>query len=176
MNQVVLLLGTNEGELLNNLKAARNYISELSNIIRFSGIYKTAPWGKKDQADFLNQVIQIETELTAIDLLSRILKIELLMGRERKVKWESRLIDIDILYFNDEIIQEQNLTIPHKHLHERRFVLEPLAEILPDQIHPILKKNNVELSKDLKDDLNVELLTSTASTSSVNTSTNSVSK
>lgn len=157
MNTAVILLGTNKGDMQLNLENAKKHVSdEVGKIFEVSSIYKTDPWGNKDQADFLNQIIVVSTALNAGELIKKLLEIESQLGRERKVKWEPRLIDLDILYFNDDIIQEPNLTIPHKHLHERRFVLKPLAEILPDMVHPVFGKKNKELLEALTDGLNVQ--------------------
>ncbi len=157
MNTAVILLGTNKGDMQLNLENAKKHVSdEVGKIFEVSSIYKTDPWGNKDQADFLNQIIVVSTALNASELIKTLLEIESQMGRERKVKWEPRLIDLDIIYFNDDIIQEPNLTIPHKHLHERRFVLKPLAEILPDMVHPVFGKKNKELLEALTDGLNVQ--------------------
>ena len=159
MNTAVILLGSNKGDMLLNLENAKKLVSESAGkIFEVSSIYKTDPWGNKDQPDFLNQIVVVETHLNAGELIHTLLEIELRMGRKRKVKWEPRLIDLDIIYFNNEIIQEPNLTIPHKHLHERRFVLEPLAEILPAMIHPVFGKNNKELLEALTDGLKVQPL------------------
>jgi 2-amino-4-hydroxy-6-hydroxymethyldihydropteridine diphosphokinase len=157
MNTAVILLGSNKGDMLLNLENAKKHVSDAAGkIFEVSSIYRTDPWGNKDQADFLNQIIVVSTTLNARELIKTLLEIEAQMGRERKVKWEPRLIDLDIIYFNDDIIQEPNLTIPHKHLHERRFVLQPLAEILPDMVHPVFGKNNKELLEALTDGLNVQ--------------------
>lgn len=157
MNKVVILLGGNEGQVSLNLKKAIHEINtRVGKVSATSSVYRTAPWGKADQPDFLNQVIVVSTSLSAKQVLDVLLSIELDMGRKRIAKWAPRLIDLDILYFNDEVIQEENLTVPHKHLHERRFVLEPLVEVLPGMIHPLLKKSNRELHQLLSDNLNVK--------------------
>src|SRR5438270_16252 len=141
MNHAVLSLGSNIGERKENLKQAREYLVKAGCLIKKeSSVYETEPWGKKDQPFFFNEVIEIETTLNAFELMFLILQIEKQMGRERKEKWEPRIIDIDILFFNDEIIQAEHLTIPHPYLHVRDFVLMPLKEILPDFIHPVFKK------------------------------------
>lgn len=142
MNKVVLSLGSNVGDRQSNLSAAINRIFEIpAMLLKKSSIYQTAPWGNKDQPDFFNQVLEIETALDAHALMEKLLSIEESMGRKRKEKWEPRIIDIDILFFNEEILETEKLTIPHKLLHERKFILEPLHEILPSKNHPILKKN-----------------------------------
>ena len=108
-------------------------------IIRSSSIYETAAWGKTDQDDFLNRVIMLQTPLSAPQLLEALLAIEQQMGRERTEKWAPRTIDLDILFYNDEIVELPGLTIPHPFLHERLFTLIPLAELVPEFVHPLIK-------------------------------------
>lgn len=140
------------GNRVENLSVARNHIEHhAGKIISESSIYETAAWGITDQDAFLNQVIEIETRHSPQKLIEILLKIESEIGRKREIKWGPRLIDLDILYFSKKIIQEENLSIPHPFLHERGFVLIPLAEISPSFIHPILKKTNLELLDTCKD-------------------------
>jgi 2-amino-4-hydroxy-6-hydroxymethyldihydropteridine diphosphokinase len=101
-------------------------------VTKTSAVYETQSWGKTDQPDYFNQVITLQTNLAAQDVLNKILDIELLMGRKREEKWGSRIIDIDILFYGDAVINEPGLIVPHPELHNRRFTLEPLAEIAPD--------------------------------------------
>lgn len=158
-NQAFILLGTNLGDRINNLEKARNEIDlKIGKVIKTSNLYETAPWGITDQPSFINQVLQVSTCLKAEKILSLVLKIELDMGRKREIKWGSRLIDIDILYFGNKIIKKQELTVPHPFLQERRFTLVPLAEIAPDFIHPILQNTNSELLEKCEDDSNVILM------------------
>ncbi len=158
MYNTVILLGTNTGDLSLNLNRAIRHIDErCGRVINNSSVYKTAPWGLSDQPYFLNQVIQVETALSPEDLLNQLLSIETEMGRERQVKWEPRLIDLDILFFEDKVIRKEGLVIPHPHLHERRFTLVPLAEILPGYMHPVLGKTVSELLSVVPDDLNVTM-------------------
>jgi 2-amino-4-hydroxy-6-hydroxymethyldihydropteridine diphosphokinase len=146
MNQAVLLLGTNKGVRRQNLTEAAGHISNAAGFAATaSGIYETAAWGDEEQEAYYNQVLVVKTELTASALMNTLLAIEKQMGRTRIRKWEPRIIDIDILYFNEEVIHETNLIIPHPLLQERKFTLIPLAEVLPDFIHPLLKKNTLEL-------------------------------
>ena len=127
MHTVYLLTGSNIGDSeLNLLNASKFIQNQIGKVIASSHVYKTEPWGNKDQQLFLNQVLKVETELEPHQLLKTILEIENSMGRNRKIKWEPRIIDIDILFFNDEIIDQENLQIPHPLIHERRFTLIPL--------------------------------------------------
>jgi 2-amino-4-hydroxy-6-hydroxymethyldihydropteridine diphosphokinase len=152
MNKVVMLAGSNEGNREENLAVAfRRIHRETGHIISASSIYETDPWGNTDQPSFLNQVIVVETDLDAGSVLQSLLSIEKEMGRVRKIKWEQRLIDLDILFFNDEIIHRPGLSIPHAHLHERRFVLKPLNELMPHYVHPVLNKTIEQLLGELKD-------------------------
>lgn len=154
-----LLLGSNLGNSVKYLSDASDLISLRVGIIkRASSLYQTASWGKHDQPDFINQVIALETELNPAELLKSILTIELELGRERNEKWGSRTIDIDILLYGDQIINESDLKIPHPFLHERRFCLEPLCEIAPKLIHPSLNRPLVDLLDDLSDGLLVKKL------------------
>lgn len=147
-NQVYLGLGSNIGDRQENLMLARERISEsIGDIVGESGIYETAAWGLKEQDDFLNQVICVATKYQAPEILAKILAVEQSMGRVRKIKWGARLIDIDVLYFNDAIIKLDNLTVPHPFIQERRFVLAPLAEVAPDFVHPVLLQTNAALLK-----------------------------
>ncbi|RYU94542.1 2-amino-4-hydroxy-6-hydroxymethyldihydropteridine diphosphokinase [Emticicia agri] len=146
INQVYLGLGSNLGERQANLDLACIRIAEtIGAIVAQSSIYETAAWGLKEQNDFLNQVICINTEYEASEVLTRVLAVEQSMGRIREVKWGARIIDIDLLYYNADIIQLNNLTIPHPFIQERRFVLTPLAEIAPDFIHPQWQQTNATL-------------------------------
>jgi 2-amino-4-hydroxy-6-hydroxymethyldihydropteridine diphosphokinase len=156
MNRAVLSLGSNVGNRLNYLQKAKDELEKnRCKVTLQSSVYETEAWGNKNQSAFYNQVIEVETNHNAEELMHAILNIEKSLGRIRKEKWEPRTIDIDILFFNDEIIHKEHLDIPHSHLHERRFVLAPLNEILPDLIHPVLKKNTTELLTELNDSLEV---------------------
>lgn len=146
MNTVYILLGTNIGNKIANLKTACAKISiDCGAILDRSSIYETFPWGVTDQPYFLNMAVKIETKCTAEKLLRLLLSIEKEMGRVRERKWGERLIDLDILYFNNEIIVKENLKIPHPELHNRKFTLIPLAEIAADFIHPVLNVNTKQL-------------------------------
>jgi 2-amino-4-hydroxy-6-hydroxymethyldihydropteridine diphosphokinase len=162
MNNVYLLIGGNIGDTLKNLSESTNCIEkEVGAIVKKSSIYETAAWGVTDQPSFLNQVLFVSTKLSAEDVLKTILSIEEKMGRKRVEKMGPRTIDIDILFYNDEIISLPNLSVPHPHIANRRFVLEPLAEIAPAFVHPVLKKNVAELLKDCPDTLEVNIFHAT---------------
>ncbi|GAC1383773.1 MAG: 2-amino-4-hydroxy-6-hydroxymethyldihydropteridine diphosphokinase [Ginsengibacter sp.] len=159
MNEAYIILGGNLGDISVNLTTARESIEEKAGVIKNkSGLYRTAAWGKTDEPSFLNQVIQIETPLSPNSLLDILLQIELKMGRVRTIKNASRIIDIDILFYNDEIINSSNLIVPHPEIVNRRFVLVPLNEIARTLIHPVLKIAVSELLKNCKDELPVDKL------------------
>lgn len=154
-----LLLGTNLGEKKNNLEEALRRISvDVGEIITVSGIYKTAAWGKRNQEDFYNQVLITRTSLTPIDILKQCLSIEKEMGRVRYEEWGERLIDIDILFIADQILDEASLKVPHPQIPHRRFTLVPLFEIAPDFLHPVYKKSIEELLEECSDPLEVDKL------------------
>lgn len=161
MNKCYILLGSNLGDKKSNLLEARIHLEEkFGVIIECSSIYETEPWGRTEQDSFLNQVLSIMTKFDSLETLSNCLEIEKTMGRIRIEKWMERVIDIDILYFNDEIHTSPSLMIPHPELQNRRFTLDPLVEISPDYIHPILKKTNKQLLDACQDPLKVNLYTS----------------
>ena len=169
MNTAYLLLGSNIGNREEYLKKAIELIetddrrpttdsfSHQTRITARSSIYITKAWGNTDQNDFLNQAIEVKTILSAEELLEKLLGIEKKLGRERKKKWEPREIDIDILFFDQQICISDHLHIPHPHLHERRFALLPLSEIAKDFIHPVFKKTVGQLLTECKDPLSAEI-------------------
>ncbi|MFT3751235.1 MAG: 2-amino-4-hydroxy-6-hydroxymethyldihydropteridine diphosphokinase [Agriterribacter sp.] len=159
MNTAYLLTGGNIGDRKQNLENAANALAkEAGKIMALSGMYETAAWGKTDQPSFLNQCIGIETTLSAMELLHIIMAIEKRMGRFRDEKYGPRIIDIDILLYNDDIIDEPSLQIPHPRLTDRHFALAPLAEIAPAIIHPVYKKKISVLLKECRDVLPVKKL------------------
>jgi 2-amino-4-hydroxy-6-hydroxymethyldihydropteridine diphosphokinase len=157
MNISYLLIGGNEGDRVAALAAARTNIEVAAGPIRrFSSLYETSPWGKTDQADFLNQALQLETSSDAPSLLNILLGIEEKMGRKRTEKYGARIIDIDILFFNDAILRLPQLVIPHPEIRNRRFALAPMDEIAPFYIHPVLGLSVRELLLTCTDPLAVK--------------------
>ena len=157
MNTVYLLLGSNMGDIEQMLAVAISMIEKnIGKLVKSSSIYRTAAWGKEDQPDFLNQIIIVSSSLSSSTVLNEIFGIEKEMGRVRTTKNAARVIDIDMLFFNEEIIQTETLTVPHPQIQNRRFVLVPLAEISPDFQHPLLKKSSLELLSICSDKLNVQ--------------------
>lgn len=156
MNEAFLLTGGNTGNRKSHLLRAKQQIEKrCGSILQESSVYETAAWGKEDQDAFLNQVLKIETSLDASSLLTNLLAIEEEMGRKRETKYGPRNIDIDILFFNNDIISLPGLTIPHPQMQHRRFVLEPLNEIAPGKIHPVSKKTVSQLLAQCTDPLPV---------------------
>ena len=159
MNNVFLLTGGNMGDRRKNLGLACNSIEQkVGRIVSISKIYETEAWGNQDQQSFLNQVLLLQSKFSAFEILQMVLDIEKSMGRERIIKFGPRLIDIDILFYNSDVISTPTLTIPHPEIPNRRFVLTPLAEIAPHFIHPILHQTMLDLLLDCKDSLKVTLL------------------
>jgi 2-amino-4-hydroxy-6-hydroxymethyldihydropteridine diphosphokinase len=157
MNKIYLLLGSNLGNSKKQLAIAQKSISKkIGPIIRQSKFYQTAAWGNTHQPDFLNQVIVVSSKLNATECIETIFMIEHEMGRIRTKKNAPRLIDIDILFFNKDIIQTTQLVVPHPALQERRFVLIPLNELSPLFVHPVLGKTIHELLLKCRDTLNVK--------------------
>ena len=145
MSIVYLALGTNLGDRLANLRAAIEALPSEVKVIAESKVYETPPWGYENQPAFLNMAVKCETNLKPELLLKRLKQLEVQLGREQSFHWGPRLIDIDILFYDDLILKSEPLSIPHPRLHERGFVLVPLADIAPDFIHPVLKKTIKEL-------------------------------
>ena len=162
MKIVFLGIGTNLGDREGNLSAALSMITEnIGKIVKASSVYESEPWGFHSDDKFLNMVVKVETTLSASGLLGRILMDEVLLGRIRAGKqYSSRKIDIDILFYDDLILDEESLKIPHPHLHERKFVLIPLCEIAPEFMHPLFKKTVTSLLAECKDASLVRLLNS----------------
>lgn len=159
MEKVYLALGGNLGNV-NDIfnKAIKEIENNIGTIISKSSRYETAPWGNKSQDNFLNQVILVESNQAPQSILQKLLELENKMGRFRNINDQNapRTLDIDILFYGNKIINEGNLVIPHPRLHLRNFVLIPLLEIIPDFIHPLLKKSIRELLVENKDNLSVK--------------------
>ena len=153
MKIVFLGIGTNLGNREINLEQAVAGIEEnIGTVLQSSSIYETDPWGFESKDKFLNMIVKVETTLSPSLLLEKIKIIESLLGRVRGgMRYSSRLIDIDILLYEDLIVDEERLVIPHPLMHERKFVLVPLCEIAPEMIHPVLKKSIAELLKICED-------------------------
>ncbi len=159
MAKVYLLTGGNVGDSLRTLQKANGLIHErVGPIIKSSSVYKTAAWGKTDQDDFLNQVLEVETSLSPEELMDTLLEIEMDLGRKRLEKYGPRIIDLDILFYNELVLESERLIIPHPQIQFRRFVLQPLKELEPELFHPVLKKSIGELLKDCPDLLEVKPL------------------
>jgi len=146
---VYLALGSNVGSRLANLKNAIGNLPPQLIVRRKSPVYETPPWGFKDQPAFLNQVVMAETYLDAEALLSHLKRLETALGREPGFPNGPRSIDMDILFYDDQIIETESVVIPHPRLHQRAFVLVPLNDIAPDLIHPVLDKPVSELLLDV---------------------------
>jgi 2-amino-4-hydroxy-6-hydroxymethyldihydropteridine diphosphokinase len=153
MKKVFLGLGSNLGDRVENLRETKVRIEEsIGAVVSASSVYETEPWGFVSDTDFLNMVLCVETDLSPSGLLGRILMIESQLGRiRRESQFSSRKIDIDILLYNNEIVNEAALKIPHPRMHKRRFVMVPLAEIAPSFIHPLLKKSIKSILKSCPD-------------------------
>ena len=145
MQKIYLALGSNIGDPAANLLAAIEAIKPEVITTKCSSIYETPPWGFHDQPQFLNQVVEAETALPPAELLDHLKRTEKLLGREKTFKNGPRIIDLDIIFYNEEVINTPPLVIPHPHMAERAFVLLPLADIAPHFQHPILKESVSEL-------------------------------
>lgn len=146
---VYLSLGSNLGDRENNLREAIERIGQIGRVGAVSSLYETEPVEFTEQPEFLNCAAELDTSLTPGQLMKKLLEVEGAMGRQRLQKKGPRIIDIDILLFGDEVVDGPALRIPHPAIQERRFVLEPLAEIAPGLIHPVLKKTIRELLAEL---------------------------
>jgi 2-amino-4-hydroxy-6-hydroxymethyldihydropteridine diphosphokinase len=143
--RVYLGLGGNLGDRQLNLRQAAAALPESVRIARASRVYETAPWGYTDQPNFLNQVLEVETSLSPLELLGELKKIEAGLGRQQTFRYGPRLIDIDILFYGSRVLDAPGLQIPHPRLAERAFVLAPLAELAPNLVHPTLRKSVADL-------------------------------
>jgi 2-amino-4-hydroxy-6-hydroxymethyldihydropteridine diphosphokinase len=159
MNRAILLTGGNIGDREDYLQKAREAIQKhCGKVVGASSIYETEAWGKQDQNSFYNQALEIKTHLSAKELLQSILSIEQSLGRIRSEKYGPRTIDIDIIFFNNDVIHIPHLTIPHPQVQNRRFALQCLVEIAAGYIHPILKKSVEQLLSESSDPLQARVL------------------
>jgi len=153
LQTLFLSLGSNLGNREENLNQAIQLIRQnISTNLSISNIYETEPWGNLNQAGFLNLILKIEnSSLLPHEVLEKIQKIEIELGRVRVEKWGERCIDIDIIYFNDLVLDDTQLVIPHPFVQERKFVLVPLADVAPDWVHPVLQKTTLQMLQDCPD-------------------------
>ena len=149
LSEAIALLGANRGHTLDDSvdsQSVANFNFGEIHTLRVSSVYETSPWGYNDQPDFLNCVLQASSNLPPGGLLERVKAIEKVMGRQQTVRYGPRLIDVDILFYGDHIVDRPDLQIPHPRLHQRAFVLVPLAELHRDLVHPILQITVGELA------------------------------
>ena len=157
IENIFLGLGSNQGDRELNLKNSIKLLnSRAGKVLNISRIYESEPWGVKDQSYFLNQVIEIETHIDPIDLLNICKNIEYDMGRNPEIRWGKRVIDIDILYYQSRVINQKKLIIPHKLMHERKFVMIPLNDLNENHLHPILNITNKEILNNCIDSCKVK--------------------
>lgn len=151
-HEAYLSIGSNIGNKESNLREAINYIEDIDgvNIEKTSSFIKTEPWGFEEQEEFLNGAIKIRTILSPKELMESLLKIESDMKRERIIKWGPRIIDLDIIFYDNLVSDDEFIVLPHPRMEEREFVLKPLAEIAPNKIHPLLNKRVFRLLEELK--------------------------
>ncbi len=151
MNSIVHIgIGSNMGDRQANCRNAIERLKDKGIVIKkASSMYETQPWGLEEQPDFINMAVEAETGLSPEELLKTLKEVEKEMGRKETVRWGPRIIDLDILFYDDIVINMEHLHIPHPLLHKRDFVLLPLSEIAPDKIHPVLKKNIRQLKEEL---------------------------
>jgi 2-amino-4-hydroxy-6-hydroxymethyldihydropteridine diphosphokinase len=158
MSITYLIIGGNIGDRVANLQETRQQLSEkVGNILVGSSIYQTAAWGAEQQTPYLNQVLCIETTLQPFELLAATQEIEQKLGRIRTQRWAARTMDIDILFYDQQIINTQELTVPHGRILERKFVLVPLCEIAAEMLHPVWQLPMKKLLEYCEDNLLVEI-------------------
>ncbi len=154
MKTAYIGIGSNLGNAHHNCLTVVKRIKQIPDCVFMgcSPFYKTEPVGVKNQNWYVNGVVSISTNIAARSLMKSLLAIEKDMGRIRKERWASRIIDLDILIFGPDIIQEENLTIPHPRMHQRKFVMAPMVDLAPNLVHPLLEKTMVELLKTIEGD------------------------
>jgi len=158
MHSVYLLTGSNLGNRLQQLQKAETELATYAGtILQTSSIFETEAWGKEGLPSHLNQAIHLSTHLSPTDLLKVIHSIEENLGRVRQEKWGVRMIDIDIIYFNNQIIDFPHLQIPHPLVQERNFALAPLSQLAPDFVHPVFNKTNLQLLQQSTDHLTTNI-------------------
>ena len=161
-HKAALLLGGNLGDVRANLAEAQEKLNRFVKILRSSSLYKTEAWGMKDAPDFINQALIVQTELAPDTLLAKCILVEEQMGRARPAgeieTYQSRSLDIDILYYDHVLLDEKDLKLPHPKMHLRKFSLIPLREIAPDWVHPRFNKSIDQLIDECPDALEVESL------------------
>ena len=162
MTVVYLSIGSNKGDKVNFIHQAASLIANSENIklVRASTLYESEPWGEKNQPWFVNAALEVKTTLSSQEFLKKMQEIETKLGRvhnENTPKWGPREIDIDIIFWGNEIINEENLKVPHPYAHKRSFVLVPLLELIPDFEHPVLKKTLLEIHSELNEPEDVYL-------------------
>ena len=159
MSIIYLGLGSNLGDRFDNLDKATGLVHlHVGEVLESSQIYETEPWGLKSQPEFLNAVVKVGTKLSPSETLERCLEIELKLGRVRFEKWGERIIDIDLLFYGGEIIQNEKLVVPHPYLHERLFVLVPLSEVSNGLKHPQTGQSVKEMLESCPGKLNVKAI------------------
>ena len=151
MEKAYISIGSNLGERERNCRRAVEGISAFAGVTAVSSYYETEPVGVEDQPLFINCAIEIATDLAPRELLRKLQAIENKLGRTHKIKWGPRTIDLDIIFYGNEIINDSDLKVPHPEAHKRRFVLEPIREIAPELVHPLLKLSVTELLDSLND-------------------------
>ena len=148
-SKVYLALGTNLGDRAGNLRAAMAALPPYVRVLKKSLVYETQPWGVTDQPAFLNMVLKGKTSLAPMELLKYLKELETRLGRRPSIRYGPRIIDIDMLFYDDVILKTPKLTIPHPDLHERAFVLVPLADLAPELLHPAIGKTVRQLLAEL---------------------------
>ena len=152
MHVAYIGIGTNIEPRLSRIEQAIDSLKTVGNIISTSSIYETAPFGFTEQSDFLNAVVSLEIETEPVDLHQKLKDLEITLGRNKRERWHEREIDFDILIFDQEVINSENLTVPHPGISTRAFVLVPFSEIAPTLLHPILHRTIESLLSDLGGD------------------------